>query len=343
MGGKSTVAAEVWKRFGRVVNYVEPFAGSLAVLLGRPQPFRGSESVNDLNAWITNLWRALAADPDAVAAAADWPVSELCTHSRGDAIFYRDDWYQRRGHESVKAWVEWLRADPGHYDALVAGWWVWGQSCWIGDNWGRAENKSRKDADGNPCGVVKALPHLGDAGQGVNRQLPHLGTAGKGVNRKLHDLAAYFRALADRLRRVRVCCGDWSRVMGPSVTWKHGLTGVFLDPPYSVADRDTVYGAEDSRTVAHDVAAWCRANGDNPLMRIALCGYVGEHDLPGWTVFRWKTAGGYASQNNRGNDNGAREIIHFSPHCLDRSPDMFGHGDFAPEPRQPDLLEAAHE
>jgi DNA adenine methylase len=35
-GGKSRVAPQVWERFGDVANYVEPFAGSLAVLLGRP-------------------------------------------------------------------------------------------------------------------------------------------------------------------------------------------------------------------------------------------------------------------------------------------------------------------
>ena len=35
-GGKRRVAPEVWERFGDVPNYVEPFFGSGAVLLGRP-------------------------------------------------------------------------------------------------------------------------------------------------------------------------------------------------------------------------------------------------------------------------------------------------------------------
>jgi len=35
-GGKSKVAEVVWRAFGYVPNYVEPFAGSLAVMLGRP-------------------------------------------------------------------------------------------------------------------------------------------------------------------------------------------------------------------------------------------------------------------------------------------------------------------
>jgi site-specific DNA-adenine methylase len=33
-GGKSRIAHLVWERFGDVAHYIEPFAGSLAVLLG---------------------------------------------------------------------------------------------------------------------------------------------------------------------------------------------------------------------------------------------------------------------------------------------------------------------
>jgi site-specific DNA-adenine methylase len=33
-GGKSRAAKLIWSRLGDVPNYVEPFAGSLAVLLG---------------------------------------------------------------------------------------------------------------------------------------------------------------------------------------------------------------------------------------------------------------------------------------------------------------------
>ena len=112
---------------------------------------------------------------------------------------------------------------------------------------------------GGPDGVYERLPHLGTAGTGVARQLPHLGDAGKGVARQrphlgsggqgngVHQVArkvphlgtwvtginnlatvdtsrrafltAYLRQLAARLERVRVCCGDWTRVTGPSVTW----------------------------------------------------------------------------------------------------------------------------
>jgi DNA adenine methylase len=53
-GGKSRVAELIWKRFGDTPNYVEPFFGSGAVLLGRPHPPK-TETVNDLNAFICNF------------------------------------------------------------------------------------------------------------------------------------------------------------------------------------------------------------------------------------------------------------------------------------------------
>src|SRR5262245_35028869 len=80
-GGKSRIAWLVWERFGHVQNYVEPFFGSGAVLLGCPWPGH-TETVNDIDALLANFWRALAADPDAVAAHADWPVNEVDLHAR---------------------------------------------------------------------------------------------------------------------------------------------------------------------------------------------------------------------------------------------------------------------
>lgn len=127
----------------------------------------------------------------------------------------------------------------------------------------------------------------------------------------------YLRELAERLRGVRVCCGDWSRVCGPTPTVKQGLTGAFLDPPYSVTDRADCYDSTEDFEVARAVRAWCLEWQDHPDMRIALCGYAGEHDLPGWDCYEWKTKGGYGSQGNgQGRINAGRECIWFSPHCL---------------------------
>jgi hypothetical protein len=136
----------------------------------------------------------------------------------------------------------------------------------------------------------------------------------------------YMGCLAERLRRVRVCCGDWERICGPSPTYKHGITGVFLDPPYAdEAERTEGIYPTDSGTVAHRVREWALANGDNPLMRIALCGYEGEHEMArSWVEIAWKARGGYGSQGNgAGRDNAKRETIWFSPHCLQPQGSLF--------------------
>ena len=335
-GGKSRVADLVWERFGDLPNYVEPFFGSGAMLLGRLTP-PGTETVNDLDCMVANFWRALQRDPQAVAYYADNPVNEADQHARHLWLISRADFREQ------------MKVEPEFYDAQIAGWWVWGQCIWIGSGWcskqlphlgnaGKGLNRKLPHLGNAGKGLNRKLPHLGNAGTGVHRKLPHLGNAGTGVRRKLPHLGdagtacleesdltsgtrgvsllVYMQELAARLRLVRVCCGDWSRVLGPSVTFKHGITGVFLDPPYAdAADRVSDLYSVDSLTVAHDVRRWALENGDNPLLRIALCGYDGEHEMPGWDCVAWKALGGYGSQGEN-NENANRERIWFSPHCL---------------------------
>ena len=311
-GGKSRVAGDVWERIGDVPNYVEPFAGSLAVLLGRPARHRGRvETVNDLDGFIANFWRAVAHDPEQVAHHADWPVNETDLHARHSwLVEHRAD---------LTAQME---GDPDFFDTKVAGWWVWGACSWIGGGWCSGRGPWRV-VDGR---LVKA--DLGNAGQGVNRVLPHLGQP-RGINRKGVDLAAWFGDLADRLRGVRVASGDWSRVTGESVTTVHGVTGVFLDPPYGdAAGRDMNVYAFDSGTVAGQVREWCIANGANPALRIVLCGYAGEghDDLAdhGWSTQAWSSKGYGAGFGGAADLNRVKERIWYSPACLDLDPDLFG-------------------
>ena len=322
------MASEVWRRLGDVKNYVEPFCGSAAMLLARPEGDEPRvETINDADGHVANFWRALRADPDGVAHYADWPVSELDLHARGDWLYYR---------EGAKEWVERLRADPDFYDTKSAGWWVWFISSWIGSMPSMEESQIK--------GWRDRLPDIVDDDRTgmVRRKLPHLGDAGKGVNRRLAladdddidvpiggrpELVSYLRKLADRLRGVRVACGDWKRVTGFSITSRLGLTGVFLDPPYSAeAERDNGLYSTENLTVAHDVREWAIERGDDPLMRIALCGYDTEHAMPdGWTMWRWTPGGGYASQGNgRGRENRKRECIWFSPHCLSENVESHG-------------------
>lgn len=306
-GGKRRIALLVWTRFGNVRNYVEPFFGSGAVLLGRPMPFDGIETINDKCGFVANFWRALQADPDAVAKHAAWPVNEVDLHARHAWLVGRKDSLQAR-----------LEGDPDYCDAKVAGWWAWGLSCWIGRGFCSGTGPWHvEEVDG-----CKQLVRGAGAGRGVNRQLPHLGDAGIGINRQAvaDQLAGYLGSLADRLRRVRVSCGDWTRVTGPAVTTVHGPTGVFLDPPYSAAaGRDPdLYRVEDL-DVAHAARDWAIEHGDDPRFRICLAGFDGEHAMPDTWECVDEIPGqhpGYGAQARDGYANAGRERLWFSPHCL---------------------------
>ncbi len=287
-GGKSRAAPLVWAALGDVSNYVEPFAGSLAVLLARPTTPR-VETVNDLDAYLANFWRAVAAAPEEVARHADWPVNEADLHARHAWLVAH--------HPALRARLD---ADPEAYDAKVAGWWVWGLSCWFGTGW---------------CDLSRARPA---------RQIPHLSRPGHGAHAVGADLAIDYTALQRRLRRVRVACGDWQRVLKDSVTLSPGSTcGVFLDPPYAEGDQQYSAGGTGSN-VSAEVRAWAVENSCNPRLRIVLAGYEGEHAMPqGWRCKEWKALGGYG--NAAGNENAKRERLWLSPACLgDEALPLFG-------------------
>jgi hypothetical protein len=82
--------------------------------------------------------------------------------------------------------------------------------------------------------------------------------------------------------------------------------------------RDKKLYAQDEGGLSAKVRAWCLENQDNPKLRIALCGYEGEHDMPtSWEKVAWKAKGGYGSQSDKeGRENAHKERIWFSPHCL---------------------------
>lgn len=360
-GGKSKVAHLVWDRFGEVKNYVEPFYATGAVLLGRPHA-PVIETVNDYDGFVVNFWRSIQWAPDVVAEHAHWPVLEADLHARHKWLVARRDRLRAR-----------LLEDPTFYDARSAGWWVWGLCAWIGSGWcqgcaskqlpdlgARAENG--KGGRGVHAGSMR-LPHLGAGtggeddhacahyGKGVHgkgmrlsQQLPNIAgngpktSHGNGVHglmtrSRIHEV---FRLLSERLRYVRITCGDFERILSPAVTWRHGTTGVFLDPPYP-ADAGSTGGIYSSKAHERDTFdrafRYCLANGTNKDLRIALCYYEGtrstwregEAEWEGdvsevlrgreWDIFPWKANGGYGGQGGT-NENAARERIAFSPHCL---------------------------
>ena len=319
-GGKRRVAGVIWQAFDDVSLYVEPFAGSLATLLARPVEHENRiANVNDKDAYVANFWRAMKAAPAEVAEYADGPVNET-------DLLARHRWLVATGKERLAA----LESDPEHYDAKVAGWWCWGLAQWIGGGWCSGRASGREETK---------RPHIGDSGHGVHRQLPHISNFGQGVHRKLQKIGgsdqgacvehraavtAWFRDLADRLRHVRVCCGDWSRVCTLGATASFGTVGVMLDPPYGDgSDRDMSCYATDDQTgkLAGEVRAWALRAAEDPRLRIALCGYEEEHQshMPGWRVVAWKTRGTMQRRASKGKTKTAKnmqkERIWLSPSC----------------------------
>ena len=316
-GGKSDAAPFVWDALGDVAHYVEPFAGSLAVLLRRPHEANRtyySETVNDLDGLLCNAWRSMAMSPDAMADAASWPVCEADLHARHLALVR---WRESRS-------LERLMADPAWHDPRMAGWWAWGQSCWIGSGWCSGTGPWIVGADGTirrqakrgtrEPGVDRKRPHLGNDGQGVNRpqarepgvdrKRPHLGDNGRGVNHAgtrepgvaveqdyhpmtMPELRRWFRFLSARLRHVRILNGDWTRactsgaVRTLPVRSGKGPAGVFLDPPYLVTGNRTsdLYTHDKGDDVAMAVQRWCIDRTGAEDIRIVLAGFEGEHDV----------------------------------------------------------------
>jgi hypothetical protein len=307
-GGKRRAAPRIWQALGDPAGYVEPFAGSAAVLLARPT-FTGRrvETLNDADGWLVNTWRAIQLSPAEVAQHAWGPVTEIDYHARLA-------WLQQRRTPDLVAWME---GDPEAHDAKAAGWWLYVVACGIGDPFGPGPWRV---VDGH----LRKLPHLGDAGKGVNRELPHLGDAGKGVNRELPHLGdagkgqleSYMGQLADRLRRVRITCGSWQRVVKPSVTRSgtggDGTRAIFLDPPYATSG--DLYAHVDA-DVGLAVRDWCVTAPRE--LRVILCGYDTEHDAllaHGWTVTEGKSGGGAGYSTNSAN--GRRERLWLSPACI---------------------------
>ena len=301
IGGKRRLADRILTLFPPHECYVEAFAGSAAMLLSSPDGKR-VETINDADGMVANFWRAIAHDPQAVAHAADWPTNE-------NDLFSRHSWLVRQAQDLTQR----LHADPDWFDAKIAGWWCWGACNWIGSGWCSGTGPWIHDGEG----IVDArqLPHL-STGRGINRQLPHL-SAGRGEHPRTAYINEWFLKLHTRLRDVRVTCGDWGRVVKDSVTTRHGLTGLFLDPPYEKGAMD--YGAGGmGMGIAKDVQAWCAANGDNPKLHIVLCGHAGEHNAllaHGWHTRTWTARKGYAL-TDEAIENSAGETLWCSPHCI---------------------------
>lgn len=291
-GGKRSIAPLVWERLGAPKQYIEPFCGSAAMLLAAPRP-ASLEVIGDVNGYVANFWRATAHQPARVAHWADYPVSHVDLGARHAWLLARRE-----------ALADGLRDADWPGDAKAAGWWLWGQCCWIGSGWcDWQRTRPLPNGDGQ-------VPHISDAGRGVQAvgKVPHtsdaelegyLTSGGRAAHVWLHRLA-------DRLERVRVVHGSWERCLNHHYgSNNNGIVAVVLDPPYRAYE--ALYGA--ARPVADEVEQWAR---EHAHLRIALCGLAGDYALPGWAVLPWQRKSlTYSNDKTRG-----AECVWFSPACL---------------------------
>ena len=331
-GGKRHAAEHVWAALGDVDHYVEPFCGTMAVLLERPHPCNRpyySETACDADGLLVNAWRSIQWYPDEVAEYASWPVSESDKIARQIAcIEAYAKWRTEKTLDLLAGSAEWC-------DPKIAGWWLYGVCCQIGafaydGPWMADPVTGRITKTGRP-GVLRNRPHLANNGQGVN----HAGLREPGVSRldteEFHplvmpNLRRWMAWLSARIRHVRIINGDWRRVCTIGViktlpVRNGGKAGVFFDPPYSLGERaDGLYG-HDTDGFANAVRVWCVANGDDRDLRIVLAGFDTEHvalEARGWSVVEWfadgHLTGGMGDQQQR-------ERLWLSPHCV-READM---------------------
>jgi hypothetical protein len=332
-GGKSQIADVVWNALGQPAHYIEPFFGSGAVLLRRPNfnPAVHTETICDKDGFVANVWRSIQYSPDETAKWCDWPVNHADLCARRKVLIKNED-----------RLLENLIADDMWHDPKMAGYWIWAASCWIGSGLTRptaGPSIAHKGEGVHAIGQHSKIPYLmgdskgihtigkrpvlsygftGDGGVHNIGTLPQLSSGyseGGGIHRNV-NIYDWFQSLSNRLRRVRVVCGDWSRVCGGNWQASRGICGIFFDPPYGVKDRDVgVYGKHDSIDIAAKVADWAITRADNPNYRIVIAGYEEHRRLIelGWTAKTYKGVKGYQAD---GNNNRHRETLYFSPHCI---------------------------
>jgi len=227
---------------------------------------------------------------------------------------------------------------------------VWANLPHLGNN-GRGVNRPQL----REPGVWADRPHLTN-GQGVNHG--NLREPGLGCDERIAadyaatggyhpmtmpELRRWFCWLSARLRHVRIINGDWTGAVnggwervctgGAALTLPvrqgKGPVGFFMDPPYAVDDRDSLYGAQESFTVAKDVRQWCLKHGDDNRYRIVYAGFTGEGEellAAGWREVEWFRVGhlkggmGNTAKRDEDDDGPAhqqhRERLWVSPHCL---------------------------
>lgn len=308
-GGKRSVVDVVWRAFGDPKHYIEPFFGGGAILLGRPGGAGKHETVGDLNHHVANFWRAVKHAPDEVAKHADNPISEIDLFAWNNLIVQDEDFHTQ------------MATNPRYYNAEYAGRWAWGMSSCIGMKFGEHVYKQRS----HPIITNETGLHMA-RNYSITSMKAQL-TCNVGTQSMSTNIYDWINKLAQRLCCVNVICSSWETTIRDAIVLdrEHRITpcAVFLDPPYDGSLRSKACYATDEHGLSAKVREWALAYGDYPRIRIALCGYEGEHTMPdSWRVHKWSAQGGMSNYGKHRNDNKHKERIWFSPHCI-HDPDIF--------------------
>ena len=184
------------ERLGEIDRYIEPFAGSMAVLLHRRDPFL-REIVCDTSGLLCNFWRAVRADPEQTAHWAEYPTIHQDLTARHKWLL---DWSAENAQR--------LCDDPEFHDAKAAGWWCWGISNWIGGGFCEGEGRPWEIRPPDKRPHVKD-PHGGGQGvqvQRISEQRPHVDprSGGQGVQVQRSDTRPHVGAKRTGAQGVQV-------------------------------------------------------------------------------------------------------------------------------------------
>lgn len=280
-GSKRRAAAAVWQALGDPGLYVEPFAGSLAVLLARPNEAPPMEIVVDTDGFVINWWRAIRANHERVLELSMGPVAETDIEARHQSLC--DD------RETLSLA---LQGNPWYYSVEHAAWWWQGVSSWLGSGYATRTSAARQ------------RPH-------IDRTLKGLYARGCTDERIAH--------VAARITNAVILSGDWedawTRSVTPSILRRfRNNVGVFLDPPYTLATGRASGLYSSDAPLSEAVARFCHNHGSG--IRIVLAGYLSEYPTlaTAWRVVPWGNHNGYAAGNNDRRD---EDVLFLSPACVD--------------------------
>lgn len=249
-GNKGRIAAVIWERFGNPSYYYEPFGGSMACLLNRPESTTRTryEHVGDSECMIANFFRAAKfANPVELARLADWPNSQIDLVSRAEYLAKQ----RGRLHDG-------LMSDPKWYDIECAAWYAWMMSVKISTHartlvLGRTAGLRRKNQD-----LTVYFWELAE---------------------RLKDVAIYYgdwTVLANAANQQSKEC-DCAILLDPPYKYTTGRQAKLYE-----TDSADVAGYVQRWALAVSVI--------RPKLRIALCGLAGEHKMPAdWEELAWAT------------------------------------------------------